>query len=176
MKGTTMRFLSLALALTSWTALGQTLKPSGDINIVTWTAVGNPGFLTIEGTGSRLDGQVTIVDGMAVGAFEVDLRPIKTGITLRDGHMHEKYLETEKHPKAKLTIKPWKPTETTSKFEGTLTIKGVEKPVVGQASYKQGLLMAEFQAKLSDYPIGVPSWLGVTVAETVDVRVKARFE
>jgi hypothetical protein len=57
---------------------------------------------------------------------------------------------------------------------GKLTLKGVTKPVTGKASYTGGKLKAFFTVNIKDFPsIGVPSHLGVTVANTVDVEVMA---
>ena len=45
-----------------------------------------------------------IVDGAISVEFRVDLASVDTGIALRDTHMRDKYLETDKHPYAVFTV------------------------------------------------------------------------
>ncbi len=70
--------------------------------------------------------------------FEVDLASVKTGIGMRDTHMREKYLETDKFPKAVFTLTGIKsggtgklennqPVDLT--LEGDFTVHGVTKKV-----------------------------------------------
>lgn len=143
-------------------------------------ATGKPGFLKIHGEGAKVSGSGVIDGNKLTGSFKLALDGFKTGIDLRDTHMKEKYLEVGKFPEAILTLDPmdiaW-PAETSSKaFTGKLTIKGVEKAVQGTLSLKKdgekAVGNAEFTVKLADYPIGVPSHLGITVAEVVNVTVK----
>ncbi len=101
---------------------------------------------TIVGTTSQITGK-TIVDPDDItknlkASFEIDLASIKTGITMRDEHLREQYLETEKFPKATLTISnivkvegddrktPQKLESGKSAYvnaEGILALHGVEK-------------------------------------------------
>jgi len=148
---------------------------------VSFVAVGKPGFLKIKGDGAKLRGKASLDQNKISGEFEVDLSPLTTGIDLRDEHMKEKYLETGKFPTAKLRLDPISYDGVVSTidtdFSGYLTIKGTEKPISGKFT-AQGLLganvegTANFEIKMSDFPIGVPSHLGVTVAESVKVSVK----
>jgi polyisoprenoid-binding protein YceI len=141
---------------------------------VVWTAVGNPGFLEIKGEGAKLSGEVVLApDASFLGVFTVALTEVKTGIALRDEHMHGKYLETAKFPTASLKLKEG--FKGSGKWCGDLTVKGVTKPVCGDgkvetlgAGKKADL---KFTMKVADYPIGIPTYLGVTMAETVDVAV-----
>ena len=152
---------------------------------VKFIAIGSPGFLRITGEGAKILGSAnsTIVPGQpenVTGTFEVALGDLKTGMSLRDKHMKEKYLETEKFPKAILVIESLAlpapgSSRATIQFKGQMTIKGVEKPVSGEANVTRqadGIAIeANFALNLNDYPVGVPSWLGVSVAEKVDVTV-----
>ena len=101
---------------------------------------------TIVGTTSQIIGK-TIVDPDDItknlkASFEIDLASIKTRITMRDEHLREQYLETEKFPKATLTISkivkvegddrktPQKLESGKSAYvnaEGILALHGVEK-------------------------------------------------
>lgn len=143
---------------------------------VEFHAVGSPGFLKIDGKGGKAVGTVTVNGGVATGHFQLALDDFKTGIGLRDRHMREKYLETSKWKDAFFDLDAWKVTSTSSQFSGKLTLKGKVEPVFGTAVLtKDGILRAEFEIDLADFPIGVPSHLGVTLAETVTVTVNYRM-
>jgi polyisoprenoid-binding protein YceI len=169
-----MRLLEAFLALASVTAQAQkTFKVSGD---VTFTAVGNPGFMRIEGEGGKVSGTLQQTGDMVLGELTVELKDFETGIDLRDEHMREKYLEVGKYPRAKLTLSPVPAKAGQVLFKGALELKGGTKPAEGgcKTNPSAGTWLAEctLKVKLSDYPqIGVPSYLGVTVAEAVDVRI-----
>jgi hypothetical protein len=50
-------------------------------------------------------------------------------------------------------------------------LHGKEQGVKGTYLAKDGKIDAKFQIKLTDFGIEIPSYLGITVAETVDVQV-----
>ncbi len=147
----------------------------------TFEAVGKPSLLKIKGHGAKVTGQLLLSEGDARGKFEVDLNQFDTGIELRNRHMKEKYLETEKFPKTTLEIdhvdlpKDWKPGAdiSSAKFQGKLTLKGTTKPVEGTVKISGTNMAAEadFVIDISQFPIGVPSYMGVTVASSVNVHV-----
>jgi polyisoprenoid-binding protein YceI len=147
---------------------------------VGFLATGKPGFLKIKGEGARLSGTATLADSTLSGTFEVELKSLATGIELRDAHMKDKYLEVGSHPTARLVLSPLRLERAEGKvekpFDGTLTIKGVTKPVAGTVAldFAGDVVTGEarMEVVLSDYPVGVPSYLGVTVAETVAVTVQ----
>lgn len=153
---------------------------------VEFLATGKPGFLKIKGQGAQLKGKAKVDSGVLTGDFAVDLTPLKTGIDLRDEHMKERYLETGKFPDAKLVLDPVKVDEAKGgsdiPFTGKLTIKGKESPVkgtlnvafAGEGSGRSATGDAKFALKIADYPVGVPSHLGVTVADSVDVSLRFR--
>jgi polyisoprenoid-binding protein YceI len=153
------------------------LKP--EQSPVTFLATGKPGFLKIRGEGAQASGAATLDGQTLAGRFEVKLDAFKTGIDLRDEHMKTKYLKVGEFPTATLTLAPTTLPSATGKvevpFNGTLTIKGTEKPVSGTLeaalSPTEATGTAKMTIKLTDYPIDVPTYLGVTVAESVDVEV-----
>lgn len=153
-------------------ALAESFKVSGP---VTFTAVGTPGFLKIEGEGAKASGDITTApDGSYLGVITVELKGLKTGIDLRDEHMHKKYLESAKYPVATLKLKEGLKGQG-GKFCGELTVKGQTKAVCGEASLTDDSTGKRVKAKLTvnvkDFPaIGVPSAMGVTMADTVDVE------
>jgi polyisoprenoid-binding protein YceI len=172
---------SVLLAAAIFATTAQAGKLVGDVE---FNASAKPGFLEFQGTGAKLDGAtVEGTDGTVSGTFEVNLTPIKTGkgFELRDEHMHDKYLDTKKHPTAKLTLNAVKPGESFD-WTGTLTLKGNTKPVKGKAKLAaDGTFEAEFAVNLSDYPeIGAPKYelAGKTIAEVaneVSVKVTAKY-
>jgi len=168
--------LNLLLIAATWTVVPAESP-------VSFLATGKPGFLKIRGEGASLSGAATDEGGKLSGSFKVALSALKTGIDLRDEHMKEKYLETGKHPEASLTLDPIAVDLAKGgddlAFTGKLTVKGVEKPVSGTFDLepeKDGAVKgkAVFKVVIEDYPIGVPSHLGVTVAESVEVTAAFR--
>lgn len=171
-----MRYLVLALLLSSpLQAKVWEFKKEKNKDSVTFVAVGNPGFLRINGEGGALEGKVT---GELTGFdadLKVDLRDFSTGLSLRNTHMHDRYLETAKYQYATFKITRIVPIELNKMFDwqGQLTLKGVTKTVSGSAKFDGKKLKAEFPVALDDFPIGLPSWLGITVARDVAVTVEA---
>lgn len=143
---------------------------------VQFVAVGNPGFLKIKGSGGHLGGTLSEEKGKLSGDLEVVLDQFDTGISLRNQHMKEKYLETAKFPKALLSVKDLPATDGDHEFKAALTLKGVTKPVAGKYKVSDKSFTSEFKISLKDYPVGVPSYLGVSVAEDVVVTVEAVVE
>jgi polyisoprenoid-binding protein YceI len=141
---------------------------------VEWLAVSTLGVVKIHGTGGKASGKIDITGGKATGTIDCELAPFKTDNDTRDGHLHEKYLESAKWPKATLELDP---ASAAAEFEwsGKLTVKGETKPVKGKARYTPPDLWAEFKVDLKDFPaIGAPEWKGVHVANEVTVTVKAK--
>ncbi len=147
---------------------------------VGFLAVGKPGFLKIKGEGGTVTGNAE-VDGSAFkGTFNAKLPAIKTGIDLRDEHMHEKYLETGKYPEATLTLSEVKFANGSAgkcTFKGDLTVKKVAKPVTGDCTI-DGLtgdtvsVKAATEVNIEDFPIGVPSHLGIKVADKITISTE----
>jgi polyisoprenoid-binding protein YceI len=117
------------------------------------------------------------------GSLAVDLRTLDTGISLRDDHLREKYLEVDKgagYDKAVLSDVDLKglnsdAPEGKGSFTGLLTLHGVKKTVTGPVEVKKtgsGLrVKASFPVNLSEYNIPEPRYLGVGVKNTVQVEV-----
>jgi polyisoprenoid-binding protein YceI len=117
------------------------------------------------------------------GTLVVDLRTIDTGISLRDDHLRENYLEVDKAPgydKATLSdveLKGLNPDAPDGKgsFTGSLTLHGTKKTVTGPVEIRKAgagfLVKASFPVGLSDYNIPEPRYLGVGVKNQVMVEV-----
>ncbi len=149
---------------------------TGGLNKVEWTAIGNPGFLRINATGGQVEGKAEVKDGKLSGTFKVKLDDFDTGMGLRNRHMKEKYLETSKYPYAVLKMNGVAVKAGEFPFTATLKIKDETKLISGKAVLKGENLTAEFTVNIEDYPsVGVPSWLGVTMASQVEVTVKVKL-
>jgi polyisoprenoid-binding protein YceI len=116
--------------------------------------------------------------GAVKGALVVELMKLETGISLRDRHLRNNYLEVQKGANfavAKLeNIKVDKlPGKTT--FRGTLTLHGQQREVTGTADVVQDgkgyKLSATFPVRVSEFQIPEPTYLGVGVQDEVTVRV-----
>lgn len=148
----------------------------------TFNAVGKPGFLRINGEGAVPQGTI-VLDGdvrLVKADLKVPLGTLKTGIDLRDEHMKNKYLDVGKFPDATFHAADVKlpaggiPKEMD--VPGSLTIHGVTKQITAPVTLsRDGQTLTgetEFEVKLSDYGIDIPSFMGVTVAETVKIHCK----
>ena len=166
------------------------LKPSPvcvelqtDAGSVEFVATGWPSALKIHGKGTGPGGTLTVTDHSVSGSLAVDLASLETGISLRDRHLKEEYLQVERYPQARLTLSRLDVTlvpdgatfgAVAVPFEGTLLLHGVEKPVSGLAKVSrrdsQIAVSAQFSINLGDFGVAVPKYMGITVAEKVDVK------
>jgi polyisoprenoid-binding protein YceI len=150
---------------------------------VSFLAVGRPSAIKIKGEGAGAEGVLHDENHTLKGEVKFDLSTLTTGIEMRDHHMKEKYLETPKFPVATLKLTDLKvPAGNSSRqsFSGLLTLRGIEKPVTGTFSTtEEGREIkadASFSIKLTDFKIEIPSYLGVTVAEDVQIEVQSTVE
>ncbi len=137
-----------------------------------------------EGVTNQIDGYLYFEDGDFLKNsqfyFEVDLNGLDTGIGLRNRHMRENYLHTDKYPityyKGKI-IKSDTVTENEFKIfaEGTIFIHGVEQPLTVESTMvqqdKQFNIKCQFNVKLSDFNIEVPSIMFYKIDETMELRL-----
>jgi len=157
---------------------------------VTFTAVGHPSLLRIKGEGAHATGAIEPTDGNYAGDVKVDLREFHTGISLRDKHMKEKYLELGK-PDNELAVlhiaklvqtgveSAAKNTENCA-FSGTLTLHGKTQPVAGAARVSSSdagarRFEAEWTIRLSDFNVMIPKFAGISVADLVEIRADAKM-
>ncbi|MGE3680569.1 MAG: YceI family protein [Bdellovibrionales bacterium] len=179
-------FILAAVSGSSAFGLGGKIHLAKDKGELKALAIGRPRALKINVEGSGPAGVLTIENGKLRGEIEVDMRSLETGIALRDRHLKETYIQTKEFPHAKLQLKGLSLSAKDLKsgfknrdFAGDLHFHGVKKPITGQLDLEPGLKMqARFKIRLTDFDVKVPSYLGVTVAETLDVEVKstARLE
>ncbi len=145
---------------------------------VVFHAQGSPGFLTFDGTTREL----TVDDDGTTLTFTVPMDTVETGISLRDQHMRETYVQTDQHPNVVLKIAKadvtWPDSgEVEGKVKGTFEAHGVEKPVEVAYAIKRSKdawrVKASFPFDTVSHGIEIPKYLGVTIdaAMTADVTV-----
>jgi polyisoprenoid-binding protein YceI len=121
--------------------------------------------------------------GTVAGALRVDLQTLETGIGLRDRHMRENYLEVSKGPDfAVATIEQIRIERLDGKttFSGTLLLHGQKKAVSGTAELRQQgdriRVQAQFPISVANFAIPKPAYLGVGVADEIEVKVTMMVE
>lgn len=148
-------------------------------------AIGNPGFLKIKGKGAAPKGDLKISNGKLNGTLTVDLKSLDTGMSLRNKHMKEKYLKVKAFPEATLKINDYKipqawslknPELEVQKIPATLMIQKESRPIVISAKINsKGKIDSSFDIKISDFKIEIPSFMGVTVADKVEVKITSKL-
>jgi polyisoprenoid-binding protein YceI len=141
---------------------------------VSFTLIG-PAGLKIVGTGNELR---VNDDGQAV-KVAVPLSSMKTGISIRDKHMHEKYLQTPNYPTAELQVPRGGlkilggGSNVSQDTAGTLVLHGKSKPVnfryTGAREGSKLKVRGTMHINMNDFGIEVPVYLGVTVKPDVDI-------
>ncbi|MCK6600855.1 MAG: YceI family protein [Bacteroidetes bacterium] len=131
-----------------------------------------------EGVGAGLDGTLNLKD--STFRFTFELKKLKTGIKLRDTHMHEDYLETDSYPTATFNgkIKPnGRPGAVIA--VGVFTVHGVSKPVTATGFIAENRLKARWMIRLTDYNIEIPEKFIInkvkeTLSMSIDVEIKEK--
>ncbi len=142
-----------------------------------FTAAG-PAGLKIEGKTSDLD----VTEANDSVKVSVKLGALDTGMSLRNKHMREKYLETGKFPTADLLVPrsalqiPQDGGKLSASTTAQITIHGQTKPVTIRYEARRTGTTYDVQAttnvNMNDFGITVPSYLGVTVRPEVDISVR----
>lgn len=123
------------------------------------------GILEFTGTGCVITGTPKVDAGKVSGEFSVDMTKLDAGI--RNEHMHDKYLETKKFPKATLKLDPM--PEAGGEFTGKLTLHGVEKPIKGKAEKTGSGWSFKFDVKTSEYGIQKAGYKGIEIGENISI-------
>ena len=128
---------------------------------------------------SALSGSITPDPAGAVkGAFTVDLIKLETGISLRDRHLRNNYLEVQKggdFAVAKFENLKIQKLSGKTTFSGSLTLHGQQHDVTGTADLQQDgkgyKVDATFPLKISAFQIPEPTYLGVGVSDEISIHV-----
>jgi len=143
---------------------------------------------TFDGVTSKIDGYVfwkgaDPSTGMLSGTdlyFEVDLNALDTGIGLRNHHMQDDYLKTDKFPYAAFKGTVTKmvrqgATDTLVAVEGKLSLHGQDHPlaVTGRVTMdgERVRLTCTFPLDIRDHGIEVPSLMGAKVDPNLSMSV-----
>jgi polyisoprenoid-binding protein YceI len=141
-----------------------------------------PGGFKLEGKTNEL----SIKDDGQTVTYVVPLASLKTGIDLRDRHMREKYLQTDKYPDAVLVV-PWSGIRlpesgqaVTQTVTGQMSLHGRTKDVpVTYTVRKKGDVYettGRVPLNIKDFGIDIPSYLGVTVKPDIETSVAFSFK
>lgn len=119
-------------------------------------------------------------------AFSVDNESFEFPNKLMQEHFNEKYIESEKYPKSTFKGKINEAVDLTKDGEykitvtGKLNIHGVELPrtITGTILVKDGTvtLKSEFNVKIADHKIEIPSLVVKQIAEEIKVTVDAKLQ
>lgn len=133
--------------------------------------------------GFRLEGVTDALELRDAGGqwvFTVPLATLKTGIALRDRHMREKYLQTDRFPQAVLALSrdavplPDEGQTRSGTAPAELTLHGQTRPVqVAYSISRSGgryQIAATVPLDMGAFGIEQPSYLGLTVQPEVVVN------
>jgi hypothetical protein len=130
------------------------------------------GTLTTGGPGAALGGDLS-----------VDLRTLDTGISLRNEHLRNKYLEVgrgegfDRAVLSEIRLGDAEPGSLAGRtaFTGSFLLHGTAKPIAGQATVRrEGRSVgveASFTVTIAAFGIEEPRYLGVGVRDQVTVKV-----
>jgi len=117
-------------------------------------------------------------------AFSVPIDQFEFRKSLMQEHFNEKYLESEKYPKATFaaTLKDYVPNSSDSSIvaEGTMEIHGVKKKISIPGSIlfsgDEIVIACVFEISLEDYDIKIPSLMFKNIAEVIEVTVRFEYQ
>jgi polyisoprenoid-binding protein YceI len=171
--------VAISATLFTLSAVSRAAFTSASDTHVTFDAAGPAGF-KIQGTTPDL----TVSESGGNVVITVTLANLTTGISLRDHHMRDKYLEVARFPTTVLTVArsalklPGAGGEVDADVPATLTLHGQTKPITVHYSTKADAssftTQGKFHVNMNDYGITVPSYLGVTVKPDIDVSASFR--
>ena len=183
----TRRFAALALAVAVTAAAEESWTvTSGEVRVRCPLTVGG----SFEAVTSQMSGALRLDEAGArrfTGEIRVSLDSLDTGISLRNRHLRDTYLEVgrgQEFREAVLTAvelgEPFPPGagDHETGFAGLLSLHGVERRVEGDARLARGdgrvRVEAEFPLSLAEFAIPPPRYLGVGVRD--EVRITVTFD
>lgn len=175
--------LSLAIAVFSLTTVSAQKYFTRSANISFYS---DTPMEKIEATNHQVTSVVDLEKSEMV--FSVLMKSFEFEKALMQEHFNEKYVESDKYPKAQFkgTFKSEKAIDLSKDGEykvtvtGTMSLHGVDKEVTATGTFvvKGGVLTgkAEFKLKLADYNISIPGVVKENIAEEVKITVDATYE
>lgn len=155
--------------------------------LITFKTRGQPVLVSIEGKSESPCTGVFAVDGGSTKKSKVtmDLQKLDTGIPLRNKHLRENYLHTDKFPTATMTdieaenieAQVKGSTKGKSAFKGLLELHGMKKEVRGTYEVKGGnMYSGQFEIDLPEFGVERPSFMGVKVVDKVYLTFNFKAE
>ncbi len=182
MKKNTIIYMWLVLIWINATA-GEYHVDKSQANLVKF--ISDAPMEDFEGVTDKIDGYLfwNEEDTLATGEIymEVDLNSVDTGIGLRNRHMRENYLETDRFPityfKGKIIRMSNEPDGSTRLVaDGVMFIHGIEKEKSVEAFlHPEGdgfKIMANFSIALPDYQIEVPQLMFLKINENIALELE----
>ncbi len=177
-----MKLILMGLIFCSVTQASVQIISDAKHSEVHFEAIGKPSMLKIKGEGATVMANFTIDQDKVTGTAKINLALLSTGIDMRDEHMKEKYLQVKQFPEALLKINNLtlpknfslkSPVVNDVKFVEQLDLHGVQKEVEGLFKITNEKLSteADFEIKLSDFNIDIPTYMGVKVADVVKIHI-----
>lgn len=123
------------------------------------------GTLDFTVAGCAIEGTPKVEGGKVSGEFTVDTTKLDAGV--RSEHMHGKYLETAKFPKATLKLDPM--PEAGGAFTGKLNLHGVEKPIKGTADKSSVGYGFKFEINRKEFGIAEVSYKDILIGDSLTV-------
>jgi polyisoprenoid-binding protein YceI len=151
----------------------------GSVRVVCPLTIGG----SFEARTEALTGTVTLAPAARVfdGELAVDLTTLETGISLRNEHLRQKYLEVGHGPEfaravlSEIRVGDGDPraVQGHTRFSGTFLLHGTRRPIAGEATVRREghtvRVEAGFPVTLPDFGIAKPRYLGVGVKDRVQV-------
>ncbi len=148
------------------------------------TFVSDAPFESFDGVTEKLDGYAQWhgedFTAQSEFYFEVDLNAIDTGIGLRNRHMQQNYLETDRFPLAQyegrvVAVRPQEAGPRALELEGRFSVHGVTQDLRVTADVvwieNRYHVHSRFNIRLNDYAIKIPAIMFYKINELVEVRV-----
>lgn len=180
MKKSIILVLSLLFAVSSLSAQ-KVFTRSGKISFHSETPIE-----TIEADNQQVISLIDTKEGSM--AFSLLMKGFQFEKALMQEHFNEKYVESDKYPKAKFegkitnldAIDFSKDGTYPAQVSGKLSMHGVTQEVStdGEINIKEGKVYAnaDFSVLLEDYKIEVPSVVKDKISESIDIKVDMGYE
>jgi polyisoprenoid-binding protein YceI len=167
--------------------LATIINISGEANVklvkseIKFSATGRPSFIKANGSVPLIETNLEFGANEISGSAKVDLNKLDSGIKLRDEHLKEKYLHTNKFPEAMIVINKTKVNfGKRNKLKAVLSFHGKKKEITLDTELEKNgkivTLNSEFEFLLTDFDVELPSFQGITAADKVKLYVVASFE
>lgn len=184
------RFVMLVVAVGPATAAAAaiyTISPGAEASRITFTS--KAPMETFQGRTHEVSGTIEIAPGDGADTVRVravvPMATLETGITLRDRHMRENHLETDRFPEGRfegegVAARAPEGGPGALTLRGTLTLHGVAREVEIPATWSTDAsgvrIEASFPVALADHAIPRPGFLAMKLGEVQRVDVSLRAE